>query len=663
MIGTVFIHAVAHLQTTYATRCTLEITTPLSARLRTTQATVINGTITTEASAYNTPTHNVLKLDLGNLQYGQSRDIYLEYYSHTGSPLTLGQVVAGEKKANRNFDPKTAVLSTRLEYLFMKNKLRTVAAEKSLVRRLPPAQEKQDAGEGMSAAMAAYHVSRAQVSAFLASFFRPHPHSGYTLAFQSRDLSQRRDELTKLIKNLPARQYLSPPSPHSSTTTTRLHQSLLADAESQITIALSSEQYFSTWSMPYFASLSHAHSRQQCISFKDPGLQGYNDNPFFRRCRDELDTVFERIEPPAPSLAAPPRYTLGGSSTQYNHSQNNDAGRGHGSYGRHGTRAAIASGFSRPAHMIAAYFTGSHAAPSTSSGMQTPPPAYARFESSRPNMEAYNNVDATCFAGSTLVGIAAAGGSDYHSERAVELPISKIRPGMAVVTPLGPRQVWWVLQTAVQDAALYRISGGREGGGFGGGKEGFLVTAWHPICIDLSPSAASPSTSGGSNGSENAANWTSPAQISSKDDIVTYTGYVYSLMLEPDADPMAHAILVSGQKVPVTRSSRQSAAQGANGVYTDSITRVWGVILCHGLTPSTRNSKHENNHADGSSDAQQHDARTHAFFGDYKIVEKALRSLEAAERATSSSSDLGVVSSAGLVRDEHTGLVRGFQPL
>ncbi|KXJ89865.1 hypothetical protein Micbo1qcDRAFT_189492 [Microdochium bolleyi] len=652
MIGTVFIHAVAHLQTTYATRCTLEITTPLSARLRTTNGTIINGTMDTEASAYSTPTHNVLKLDLGNLQFGQSRDIYLECRSRTGSAWTFDQAIAGSRKADPNFDPKTAVLSARLEYSFMKKEMQTVAAEKSLVRSLLRTQKKP-----MTVAMVAYHASRARVSAFLASFFKPDQHSGYSLACQSCDLPRRRDELARLIEWLPARQYLyaSPASPEFSTPTMQLLRSLLADVEGQITIALSSEKYFGTWSMPYFASLSHAHSRQQCNSFKDPGLQNYNDNPFFRRCRDELDAAFERIEPPAPSLLA-------------------SYGPPHGGGG--GWRAVRLNGssFAVPPPPFSSSGTG-------------PPPAYTALApaanhpgpSRRLNMAAYNDVDAGCFAGSTLVRLAAParGGDGYGKEerREREVPISKVRRGMKVVTPLGARRVRWVLRTAVQDMALCRVGGGgREGG--------VLVTAWHPICIAPSPSiSGSALASTGSASSEDTAEWVFPADVvaccrgeeDADGSVVRYTGGVYSLLLEPDADPRAHAIFVSGQRRPASSSGRRQSA-------SDSV--IWGVTLGHGLTtttttttPDRQDDEHEvEDDGEEQGPAGRRDVRAHVFFGDYPAVEKALLSLAAtagnrrrrlvADRAAKNRSEhRGVVLSAGLLRDVHTGLVRGFRPL
>ena len=90
---------------------------------------------------------------------------------------------------------------------------------------------------------------------------------------------------------------------------------------------------------------------------------------------------------------------------------------------------------------------------------------------------------------------------------------------------------------------------------------------------------------------------------------VRYTGAVYSVLLERDADADAHAVLVGG---------------------------MWGVTMGHGLTQADKGG----------------DVRVHQFYGDYDKVSGALARLP--QRSG------GVALGGGLTRDPDTGLVNGF---
>ncbi|KAH0492916.1 hypothetical protein TgHK011_007843 [Trichoderma gracile] len=182
----------------------------------------------------------------------------------------------------------------------------------------------------------------------------------------------------------------------------------------------------------------------------------------------------------------------------------------------------------------------------------------------RPSMARYRNSSGVCFAGSTAVELA--------SGRVTQ--IRKLKHGSRVLTPLGPRKVVMVLKTKVTSETLCRIGS-------------VLVTPWHPLSTD-------------------GKSWDFPANMS--DDAVLYTGCIYSVLLQPDRRPDAHAIRVGD---------------------------AWGVTLGHGITRGT-------------------DARAHEFFGDYRRVKMGLMKLESAGRK-------GVVQGRGVERDSTTGLVRGFR--
>ncbi|KAM0265720.1 hypothetical protein ACHAQJ_000154 [Trichoderma viride] len=181
-----------------------------------------------------------------------------------------------------------------------------------------------------------------------------------------------------------------------------------------------------------------------------------------------------------------------------------------------------------------------------------------------PSMARYRNSSGVCFAGSTIVELA--------SGKITE--IRKLKRGSRVRTPLGPRKVYMVLKTKVSSETLYRIGS-------------LLVTPWHPLSMD-------------------GKNWDFPANMSETP--VLYTGFIYSVLLQPDGRPDAHAIRVAD---------------------------AWGVTLGHGITRGM-------------------DVRAHDFFGDYMRVRVGLLKLADAGRK-------GVVKGRGIERDPTTGLVRGFR--
>ncbi|KAL7919342.1 hint domain-containing protein [Trichoderma austrokoningii] len=191
--------------------------------------------------------------------------------------------------------------------------------------------------------------------------------------------------------------------------------------------------------------------------------------------------------------------------------------------------------------------------------------AHQSFSAGSSSMARYRDATGVCFAGSTLVELASGRITDMR----------KLKRGSRVRTPLGPRKVHLVLKTKVTSEPLYRIGS-------------LLVTPWHPLCMD-------------------GKNWDFPANMF--DAPVSYTGFIYSVLLQPDGRPDAHAIRVGGV--------------------------AWGVTLGHGITRGM-------------------DTRAHEFFGDYARVRVGLMKLADAGRR-------GVVKGQGIERDATTGLVRGFR--
>jgi len=96
---------------------------------------------------------------------------------------------------------------------------------------------------------------------------------------------------------------------------------LLQDLEGQVTEAFSRLDWYRKWGTHYLPSLLRAHQLQNCINFKDPGVQKYGGR-IFEEQRDIADEMFLKLPPPTPSLvratpAAAPSYSSYPSTDPY----------------------------------------------------------------------------------------------------------------------------------------------------------------------------------------------------------------------------------------------------------------------------------------------------------------------------------------------------------
>lgn len=141
MIGTVFVHAVAHLQSTFATNATLLLRYPGYITLEQTAGSSVD-----QCQPENDGQDKRLVVPLGNIQYGQSRDIYLRWKSMTGE----------EEK----WIDETGVEAT-LEYGLMKDSRKHTSTQSCLLT---------GSSTYLTSVEIAYHISRHQILEFLASF-------------------------------------------------------------------------------------------------------------------------------------------------------------------------------------------------------------------------------------------------------------------------------------------------------------------------------------------------------------------------------------------------------------------------------------------------------------------------------------------------------------
>ncbi|TRX94246.1 hypothetical protein FHL15_004713 [Xylaria flabelliformis] len=425
MIGTVFVHAVAHLQSTYATRCTLEICAPEGMLLK----------LTTGKSIYDPRDEaagNKVTIQLGNLQYGQSRDIYLKNVDEYGQQTSF-ELMGGNR-----------LMTAKFIYSRMKPRHDIVLVGQDMIETSP-----------LSSSEIAYHQSRSMICELLSSFFRLYQNLEYDKPSRE-NLRHFQALFNNVFGAIPARG-----------SEDRHNVSLMEDLNGQIRKALSTEDYFHRWGAHYFLSLWNAHAKQLCSSFKDPGPLMYNENPFFIKRRDILDKTFDLLPAPTPSIR---RNVL-----------------------------------RRPDRRYDPYSSIRGSAPR----QQQPP-----------NMRRFNCANDSCFAASSPVLLAVG----------LTVPICKLRQGMMVTTPAGPRHVRAVLKTPVHETRMCRIGG-------------LVVTPWHPI-----------NTVQSEHGTYDKSGWAFPAKLAGR--METYTGAICSVLLEPDGNADAHAIHVGG---------------------------VWGVTLGHGV--------------------------------------------------------------------------------
>jgi hypothetical protein len=204
-----------------------------------------------------------LKIPLGNLQYGQSRDVYLDFglFFDPNSTITV----------DVDFN---LVDGVRSDFHARKNILDTSSL---------PAEE------------IAYHISRSRICAFLSSL-APLSNEQHQ-AISAKNLPEKRVELETLISSISSLNHFDEAS-----------QSLLTDLAGpdpagQIRLAISTDTYYNRWGKHYLPSLHNAYAKQICNSFKDAGpLQFGKHSPLFNRCRDRLDRAFDSLPAPKPSV-------------------------------------------------------------------------------------------------------------------------------------------------------------------------------------------------------------------------------------------------------------------------------------------------------------------------------------------------------------------------
>ncbi|KIX92846.1 uncharacterized protein Z520_11510 [Fonsecaea multimorphosa CBS 102226] len=256
MIGTVFVHSVANLYATFGLSATLEVELSKDVAVETTSS--VNP---------NAGKRGHL-LDLGNIQYGQSREVV----------FVCPQGI-----------PEDTVITVTLNYKAGNGachdfQSRAMFSDKTVKPQV----------------WVEYHLRRAQICGLLSSLF-PVEHSGEHTATMDRcSLGEAQKAVTDIATAMQ-----QSPNADAAELKALLDELIGQEPAGQISKALissSGRDYWHKWGRHYLPSLLHAHERQMCNTFKDPGPLLYGkDSPLFIKYRTELDNAFDNLPAPKPS--------------------------------------------------------------------------------------------------------------------------------------------------------------------------------------------------------------------------------------------------------------------------------------------------------------------------------------------------------------------------
>ncbi|KAJ9643331.1 hypothetical protein H2204_002227 [Knufia peltigerae] len=353
MIGTVFVHAAANLFTTFATSAILEVTIPDNTSIE--SVGLQDFVIPKIGKPY--------ALRLGNIQYGQNRDLVFAKGHGDGTPVSITLKYKLSTGVEYSIDYSPTTLST----------------------------------PGVPLPISNYHFFRARLCAFLCTLFPVKQNGEHDYVISPDQLVKAEAGLRELTSSI--RAALANYGDESLS-------SILQDLEGeepagQVSKAMSHSsrrQFWAKWGHRYLPSLLHAHQRQLCNTFKDPGPLLYGTtSPLFIKCRGELDTAFDNLPPPHPS---------------------------------------------RPERVVPVYDERGAV-----SGTRSVP--HTRVAS----MRSWNNSNTPCFAGECPVKLASYQGGF--------IPAHDVAPGTVVWTPLGRRRVESVVATEVDGVNMCKVGGGQ----------------------------------------------------------------------------------------------------------------------------------------------------------------------------------------------------------
>lgn len=660
MIGTVFVHAVANLQSTFAINARLTISYQ---RAKLAVADAMGETAAQQPAAEQEGaadnTVGRLVVQLGSIQYGQSRDVVLSY---TLTDPHLAAVLADRTLDVSELDGATVpVVGATLEFTRMMAPVHKLTTYRSLLDFTPKhhmqysstltASQSSTKSVVVGPQEHAFHCARARTCAFIASMFKLHPATLEHMPAAELERETYQAQLQTLISTLQAKQAsisrsslsmssesdsetASPPltpttssdsdimaidepplSPHQRKVESHyasFYDALLQDLTGQVTLSLSRHDWFTTWGVHFLPSLHAAHHAQICNSFKDPGPQSYLGASFSPASTSNNRNINSQMD------LLPPGY-----SPLFVRCRN-----------------ALDEAFEslpppEPSNVPCAQ--PGWQAPSTS--QQTGRRGARGGKGSRGatrapiDMRLYHNAGGACFAGSTPVAVLVKDGNgETEALKARTVSIGELRRGNVVVTPAGPAPVHAVLRTRVAASKLCDLGGGVQ------------ATEWHPVRRY---------------GNDSDVGWVFPINVAGCQENSEAVGKKGKVRVGEDDGQAADTlqVLVDVYSVQLERLETSSLGHRNEDMHAlllgaEGEERWWGVTLGHGVMP--RYGTHTGG-GEAPSEEVSDDIRAHGFFGDWDAVDAALQEL--------GDDGNGVYEAAGLLRDASTGSVVGLAAL
>merc|ERR1719353_1669044 len=253
MVGTVFVHAVSNLLSCAASECIVKVEAKDGSGVEADDLPLLN-----PSSLVQTP--NKLCFDLGMVNFGQSRDVVVRATNPSDLSVTVQLQVPGRRVQMVGvFGPDDPVRCS-------------------------------------------VQKARAQVVRSIVSARRPAQDSATDLASALAGVGETAEDMRKLEETMrdadddAAEKYVS---------------DLLQDLEGQVAMSVSRQDWFRRWGIHYLPSIQRAHVLQQCLNFKDPGMQHYGGD-VFRDVRDVADDKFNELPAPVPSRPPARQHAPGG---------------------------------------------------------------------------------------------------------------------------------------------------------------------------------------------------------------------------------------------------------------------------------------------------------------------------------------------------------------
>jgi hypothetical protein len=240
MVGTVFVHALANLFATCAPRTVLNVELPEGTTLK-----PVKGSYPVTQTSWGA------KVDIGDIQYGQTREFIVEVEGNGSGPehdLTISVLAqpwfASEPKTvSQTVDLSAPAVTSPNCHLLTQYRLDLVSTIYDLC--------------DLTGVVPNDHVQRFKATAA---------------------------EINRIF----------PDDPNAT--------ALATDIQGELALAVTSQDNWKKWGRHYFPSIARSHQRQQCSNFRDPGLQVYGkDSPLFTKSRDAIDAAFDNLPPPKPS--------------------------------------------------------------------------------------------------------------------------------------------------------------------------------------------------------------------------------------------------------------------------------------------------------------------------------------------------------------------------